>query len=141
MSYGFSRGQTSDKISLYKKSRSSLFILNNRKKQIFYLKDDIHNGKLWVEVIITVIFLGAVHVATVDVLTANNKDVKLGKTQTVHLACLLNPHHILREKTNITGIWQILALICPLKYHGTLHFSNQSYSACKDGECNEKGLL
>ena len=44
-----------------------------------------------------VIFLGVVHVATVDVLTANNKDIKLCKTQTVHLACLLNPHHILRE--------------------------------------------
>ena len=141
MSYGFSGGQTSDKISLYKKLCSSLFILDNRKKQTFYLKDNIHNGKLWVEVIIIVIFLGTVHVATVDVLTANNKDVKLGKTQTVHLACLLNPHHILIEKSNITGIWQILALICPLKYHVTLHFSNQSYSACKDGECNEKSLL
>ena len=67
MSHGFSGGQTSDKASLYKKSCSSLFILDNRKKQTFYLKDDIHNGKLWVEVIIIVTFLGAVHVATVDV--------------------------------------------------------------------------
>ena len=92
MSHGFSGGQTSDKTSLCKKSCSSLFILDNRKKQTFYLKDDIHNGKLWVEVIIIVTFLGAVHV-----LTANNNDVKLGETQTVHLACLLNPHHILRE--------------------------------------------
>ena len=142
MSHGFSGGQTSDKISLYKKSCSSLFILDNRKKQTFYLKDNIHKGKLWVLVIITVIFLGTVHVATVGVLTANNKEVKLGKTQTVHLACFLNPHRILREKSNIiTRIWQILALICPLIYHVTLHFSNQSYSACKDGECNEKGLL
>ena len=89
-------GQTSDKIGLYK-SCSSLFILDNRKKQTFYLKDDVHNGKLWVEVIIIVIFWGAVYVATIDVLTANNKDVKLGNTQTVHLACLLNPDHILRE--------------------------------------------
>ena len=97
MSHGFSGGQTSDKTSLYKKSCSSLFILDNRKKQNFYLKDDIHNGKLWVEVLIIVTFLGAVHVATVDVLTANNNDVKIGETQTVHLACLLNPHHILRE--------------------------------------------
>ena len=52
MSYGFSGGQTSDKVSLYKKLCSSLFILDNRKKQTFYLKDNIHNGKLWLEVII-----------------------------------------------------------------------------------------
>ena len=79
---------------MYKKSRLSLFILDNRKKQTFYLKDD--NGKLWVEVIIAT-FLGAVHVTTVDVLTASNNDVKLGETQTVSIACLLNRHHILRE--------------------------------------------
>jgi len=71
-----------------------LFILDNRKKQTLYLKDG--NGKLWVEVII-VTFLGAVHLAIVDVLTTRNNDVKLGKIQTVHLACLLNRHHILRE--------------------------------------------
>ena len=55
MSHGFSGGQTSDKISLYKKSCSSLFIVDNRKKQTFYLKDNIHNGKLWVEVIIIIL--------------------------------------------------------------------------------------
>ena len=39
--------------------------------------------KLWVEVII-VTFLDAV--ATIDVLTASNNDVKLGESRTVHLA-------------------------------------------------------
>ena len=68
-----------------KKSRSSLFILDNIKRRTFHLKDD--NGKLWVEVII-VTFLE--EVATVDVLTANNNDVSLVKTRTVQFARLLN---------------------------------------------------
>ena len=72
----FLRGQASDKICQCKKSRSSLFILNNRKWITFYLKDD--NGKLWVKVII-VTFLDAV--ATVDVLTASHNDVNVSKLE------------------------------------------------------------
>ena len=44
----FLRGQTSDKTCQCKKSRSSLFILNNRTWRTFYLEDD--NGNLWVKI-------------------------------------------------------------------------------------------
>ena len=50
-------------------------------EELFCLKDD--SGKLWVEVII-VTFLDAV--ATIDVITASNNDVKLGESRTVYLA-------------------------------------------------------
>ena len=50
---------------------TTMFILDSRKRRTFCLKDD--NGKLRVEVII-VSFLDAI--ATVDVLTASNTDVK-----------------------------------------------------------------
>ena len=50
------------KKSQCKKSRSSLFILDNRKWRTFRLKDD--NGKLWVEMIIVTSFDA---IATVDV--------------------------------------------------------------------------
>ena len=58
----FLRGQTSEEKSQCKKSRSSLFILDNKKWRTFHLKDD--NGKLWVEVIIVTSFDA---IATVDV--------------------------------------------------------------------------
>ena len=76
-----SQGQTSNKFCQYKKSRSSLFILDNRKWTNFYTKDD--NGNLWVEVIILT-FLDAV--ATEDVVTTSNNDVNFVETQTVHFA-------------------------------------------------------
>ena len=71
----FLRGQTSDKICQYKKSRLCLFILDNRKRRTFYLKDN--NGKLWVYVIVVKFFIA---VGTVDVLSANNNYVKLVET-------------------------------------------------------------
>ena len=40
-----------------------------------YLKDN--NGKLWVDVIVSIFFIA---VGTVDVLTASNNDVKLVET-------------------------------------------------------------
>ena len=73
----FLRGQTSDKFFQYKKSRSSLFILDNRKWTNFSIKDD--NGKLWEEVIIFT-FLDTA--ATIDVLTASINDVDFFETQT-----------------------------------------------------------
>ena len=86
------RGQTSDKIFQYKKSRSSLFILDNRKWITFYMKYDI--GKLWVEVAIFT-FLDAV--ATVEVITTSNNEVNFVETQTAHFAWLLNGRFVLRE--------------------------------------------
>ena len=71
----FLRGQTSDKICLYKKSRMRLLIFANRKRRTFYLKDN--NGKLWVDVIVVIFFIA---VGTVDILTASNNDVKLVET-------------------------------------------------------------
>jgi len=68
-----SRGQT------WKKSQLSLFILDNRKRRSFHLKDD--NVKIWMEVII-VTFLYVV--ATVDVLMANSNDVNLTKPRYAH---------------------------------------------------------
>ena len=43
------RGQTSDKLFQYKKPRSSLFILDDRKWTTFYIEDEM---TLWVKVII-----------------------------------------------------------------------------------------
>ena len=77
---GFSGGKQVTKFCQYKKSRSSLYIFDNRKWTAFYIKDG--NGKLWVEVIIFP-FLDAV--ATVDVLTASNNDVNFVETQTYNL--------------------------------------------------------
>ena len=50
----FLRGQTSDKICQYKKSRSSLFILDRRKWRTFYLEDA--NGYLLVKMFIVTLF-------------------------------------------------------------------------------------
>ena len=63
------------------KSRLCLFIVDNRKWRTFYKKDN--NGKLWVE---SDRFFFPNAVATVDVLTASNNDVKLVETWTVHFA-------------------------------------------------------
>ena len=95
----FLRGQTSEKNCQWKKSRLSLFILDNRKWRPFHLKDD--NVKIWVEVII-VTFLYAV--ATVDVLMANSNDVNLAKTRYVRFARLWSRCLVLIEQTNSTAI-------------------------------------
>ena len=71
----FFRAQTSNKICQYKKSHLHLFILDNRKRRTFYLKDN--NGKSWVDVIVVIFFIA---VGTVDVLTASNNYVKLVET-------------------------------------------------------------
>ena len=53
-----------------KKSRSSLFIVDNIKRRTFYFKDDY--GKLWVEVII-VSFLDAVVICKCSVVHEANE--------------------------------------------------------------------
>ena len=79
------RGQTSETNCQWKKSRLSLFILNNRKWRPFHLKND--NVKIWVEVIIVTFFYA---VATVDVLMSNSNDVNLVKTRYVRFKWLWN---------------------------------------------------
>ena len=69
-----------------------LFILNSRKEEQFILKTDNH--KLWLEVSV-ITLLGVV--ATVDVHTASNNDVKLVETGTVLFVGLLNRPPVLRE--------------------------------------------
>ena len=87
----FLRGQTTDKFFQYKKSGWSLFILDNRKRTSFYVKDN--NGKLKVEDHFTCLDA----VATADVLTASNNDLNFVQIQTVHFARLLNRRFFLRE--------------------------------------------
>ena len=94
---GFLRGQTSN--CQWKKSRLSLFILDNGKWRPFHLRDD--NVKTWVEVII-VTFLYAV--ATVDVLMADSNDVNLAKTRYVRFAWLWSRCLVLIARTNSTAI-------------------------------------
>ena len=79
--------QTSDKFFQYKKSQTSLFILDNR-KWTTYIKDD--NRKLWLEVTIIAFFNA---VAPVDVRTASNNDVNFVETQPYNL----NRRFVLRE--------------------------------------------
>ena len=99
-----------------KKSRSSVFILANRKWRTFYLKDD--NGKLWVETII-VTFLDVV--ATVDVLTASYNDVLKTCRNSKRIFCMTIKSSSRLERINKlegdNSYWQILSLVCPLKYH------------------------
>ena len=83
----------------WKKSRLSLFILDNGKWRPFHLRDD--NVKIWVEVII-VTFLYVV--ATVDVLMADSNDVNLAKTRYVRFARLWSRCLVLIERTNSTAI-------------------------------------
>ena len=107
----FLRRQTSGKKCQWKKSRLSLFILDNRKWRPFHLKDD--NVKIWVEVII-VTFLYPV--ATLDVLMANSNDVNLAKTRYVHFAWSWNRRPVLIEWTNsaaITGIGKFYHMFAP----------------------------
>ena len=79
-----SGGQTIEKNCQWKKSRSILFILDNRKCSPFHLKYD--NVKKWVEEII-VTFLYAV--ATVDVLMANSNDINLAKNSWLKIIIML----------------------------------------------------
>jgi len=119
----FLRGQTSDKICQYKKSRLCLLIFDNRKIRTVYLKDN--NGKLWIDVIV-VIFFNAVR--TVDVLTASNNDVKIVETWTVYFANVKLPYRFERiNKLDLDySYWDILSLVCPLKYRVTFLLYHQS---------------
>ena len=88
----FFRGQTSENNCQWKKSRLSLFILDNRKWRPFHLKDD--NVKIWVEVSIVTSLCA---VAIVDVLMANSNDVNRAKTRYVGFAWPWNRRLVLIE--------------------------------------------
>jgi len=77
------------------------FVDSRRQKMKDFLSQR-NNGKLWVEMIIVTV-LDAI--ATVNVLTASNNDVKPVETRTVpHFAWLLNRLYLLRESRNSTAI-------------------------------------
>ena len=113
----FFKGQTSENNCQWKKSRLNLFILDNRKWNSFYLKDD--NVKTWVEVII-VAFLCAV--ATVDVFMANGNDVKSCQNS-IRRFCMTMKSSSRFDRINKLNCdysyWKILSLVCPLKNHVT----------------------
>ena len=114
------RVQTSVQICRCKKSQSSLFILDN-KKRTFYLKGN--DGKLWVEVII-VSFRDAV---------SSDRRCPQSKlywtcTRTVHFAKLNSSSRFesINKLDSDSSYWQILSLDCLLKYHVTSLSSHQS---------------
>ena len=78
-----------------------------------------HYGMLW--------YFLEWSIATVDVLTATNTDVKLVDTRTVQFARLKSSSCFERiNKLNgHYSYWQFLPLVCPLKYHVTLLLSHQ----------------
>ena len=96
----FLEGKQVKKIAIiWKKSRLSLFIPDNRKWKPFHLK--YNNVKIWVEVII-VPYLYTV--GTTDVLMANSNDENLAKTQYECFQLLLNRRLVFKEWTNSTAI-------------------------------------
>ena len=109
--------KTSDKRCQYKKTQSSLFILDNRKFTTFYLKDN--NGKLWVVSSDYSFFSGCSYLVTIDpVLTESNNDlILIVETPILHFAGLKFSSR-LRELTNHNREYlcrQILNLEYPQK--------------------------
>ena len=82
MSRAFSGGKQALKFVNSRNCGQVYLFQATENEELFVLKT-IMSRKLWVEVTI-VTFLDAV--ATIDVLTASNNDVKLGESRTVHLA-------------------------------------------------------
>ena len=104
----FLKGQTSEKICPCKKSRSSLFILDNRKWELFMLKMIMANNNGWKwSLLLNSLDAGA----TADVLTANNNDLNIDETRTIHFAWLFkNRPLVLKEQTNSTAIPHVCKL-------------------------------
>ena len=98
----FLKGQTSEKICPCKKSQSSLFILDNRKWELFMLKMIMANNNGWKwSLLLNSLDAGV----TADVLTANNNDLNIDETRTIHFAWLFkNRPLVLKEQTNSTAI-------------------------------------
>ena len=101
----FLKGQTRKTICPCKKSRSSLFILDNRKWELFMLKMIMENNKGWKW---SLLLNSLDAVATADVLTANNNDLNIDETRTIHFAWLFkNRRLVLKEQTNSTAITHV----------------------------------
>jgi len=101
----FLRGQTSEKICPCKKSRSSLFILDNRKWELFMLKMIMANNNGWKW---SLLLNSLDAVATADVLTANNNDLNIDETRTIHFAWLFkNRRLVVTEQANSTAIYHV----------------------------------
>ena len=115
----FLRRQTSDTICQCKKSPSSLFILANRKWRAFYLKANYR----WKWSLLLLLLL------TEDVLTSSYNDVLKSCRNSKRIFCMTIKSSSLLERINKLqrdySYWQILSLVCPLKYHVTLLYSCQ----------------
>ena len=88
------------------------FVYPRQQERPFHLKDD--NVKIWVEVIIVTLQYA---VATVNVPMSNSNDINLANTldnyETVVSFDRIN------KLDRDYSYWQILSLVCPLKYHVT----------------------
>ena len=64
-------------------------------------------------------------VLTAHVLTASNKNVNRAETRAVHFATLKSSSRFKKIKKFLRDYlyWQILSLVCPLKYHVSLLLS------------------
>ena len=101
----FLKGQTRETICPCKKSRSSLFSLDNRKWEFFMLKMIMANNNGWKW---SLLLNSLDAVATADVLTANNNDLNIDETRTIHFAWLFKNHRlVLKEQPNSTAITHV----------------------------------
>ena len=101
----FLKGQTREKICPCKKSRSSLFILDNRKWEFFMLKMIMANNNGWKW---SLLLNSLDAVTTADVLTANNNVLNIDETRTIHFAWLFkNRNLVVTEQANSTAIYHV----------------------------------
>ena len=141
----FLRGQTSDKLCQCKKSRSSLFILNNRTWRTFYVEDD--NGNLWVKISPPTPPPGENDHCY---FSRSSSDRKMSSEQVImsqtcrNLNCtfcmtmkLSSRFERLKKLDRDFLHWQILFIVFPLRNDVTLLISHRSEGACKDGRYRE----
>ena len=136
----FLKGQTRKTICPCKKARSSLFILDNRKWELFMLKMIMANNNGWKwSLLLNSLDAGA----TADVLTANNNDLNIDDTRTIHFAWLFKKSSSRFERTNKldrdSSCWQIKSLVCHLKGWNTTWYC--FYSIDSKGHTEMAGIV
>ena len=134
----FLRGQTSDKIFQCTKTEVEFVNCRHRTNKNFLIWKMIIAKRLWVEIFIFCVFgCSSEHKCPSE----SNNDVQLVETRTVHFARLLNRSlarvEIINKLECDYSYWQLLSLVCPLKYHVTLFLTHQSLRACTDSGYRE----
>ena len=130
-----SQGETSDNICQFKKSQSSLFILDDKKWRNFYLNDG--KGKLWVEVDHCYFFGRSSDCRCLHSMQWWRKTWKNSSCTFRMTIKSSSRFERINKLDRDFSCWQILSLACLLKYHATLLLSHHSYSACKDSGYRE----